>query len=62
MNGNVLFYSCLCLYSTINGKIDEVNHVLELRKEDSGAARYAALDKWTLQLANLHQSVINKIA
>ena len=49
-------------FSTINGRIDQVNQVLELDRESAGCARYNALDKWTLQLQSLHQAIINKIA
>ncbi|XP_060574908.1 COP9 signalosome complex subunit 2 isoform X2 [Ruditapes philippinarum] len=56
-----LLVSCI-LDSTINGRIDQVNQVLELDRESAGCARYNALDKWTLQLQSLHQAIINKIA
>ena len=49
-------------FSTIHGRIDQVNLVLELDRESVGTARYNALDKWTLQLQSLQQAVINKIA
>ena len=49
-------------FSTIHGRIDQVNLVLELDRESVGTARYSALDKWTLQLQSLQQAVINKIA
>lgn len=48
--------------STVNGRIDQVNQVLELDKKTQGAARYTALDKWTRQLSTLHQTIINKMA
>ncbi|XP_045156594.1 COP9 signalosome complex subunit 2 [Mercenaria mercenaria] len=56
-----LLVSCI-LDSTINGRIDQVNQVLELDRESAGCARYNALDKWTIQLQSLHQAIINKIA
>ncbi|WAR00786.1 CSN2-like protein [Mya arenaria] len=56
-----LLVSCI-LDNTIEGRIDQVNHVLELDREGQQCARYNALDKWTLQLHSLHQAVINKIA
>ncbi|KAF4529178.1 hypothetical protein B566_EDAN017546 [Ephemera danica] len=46
----------------IRGRIDQVNQVLELDRQSLGAARYTALDKWTSQLASLHQAVVNKMA
>jgi len=52
----------LFVYSTIKGRIDQVNSVLELDRESKQCERYNALDKWTLQLQTLHQAVINKIA
>lgn len=48
-------------FSAIHGRIDQVNQVLELRRE-STCARYNALDKWTQQLQSLHVAVINKTA
>lgn len=48
--------------STIRGRIDQVNSVLELdSKMQAGAARYNALQKWTDQLSNLHFSIASKI-
>lgn len=56
---NLLFFpSC----STVRGRIDQVNQVLELDKESVCGARYSALDKWTNQLSSLHQAVVNKMA
>ena len=48
--------------STVHGRIDQVNQVLELDRATSGIARYGALDKWTTQLATLHLAVVNKMA
>ncbi|XP_064607751.1 COP9 signalosome complex subunit 2 [Liolophura sinensis] len=56
-----LLVSCI-LDNTINGRIDQVNQVLELDQEVSGVARYRALDIWTQQLQTLHLSVVNKTA
>ncbi|XP_069672218.1 COP9 signalosome complex subunit 2 isoform X1 [Periplaneta americana] len=56
-----LLVSCI-LDSTIRGRIDQVNQVLELDKQSVCAARYNALDKWTSQLATLHLAVVNKMA
>lgn len=55
-----LLVSCI-LDNAIMGRIDQVNQVLELKRE-STCARYNALDKWTQQLSNLHVAVINKTA
>ncbi|XP_071169526.1 COP9 signalosome complex subunit 2-like isoform X2 [Mytilus galloprovincialis] len=55
-----LLVSCI-LDNAINGRIDQVNQVLELKRE-STCARYNALDKWTQQLSSLHVAVINKTA
>ncbi len=41
--------------------IDKVRGVLELDRAPEGTARYAALDKWTVQLNNLQKLVINKM-
>lgn len=50
------------VHSTIRGRIDQVNQVLELDRQSRCAARYNALDKWTNQLASLHLAVTNKMA
>lgn len=55
-----LLVSCI-LDSMIQGRIDQVNQVLELDSKGQGAARYNALDKWTAQLGTLHQTIVNKI-
>lgn len=55
-----LLVSCI-LDSMIQGRIDQVNQVLELNSKGQGAARYNALDKWTGQLGTLHQTIVNKI-
>lgn len=47
--------------STIQGRIDQVNQVLELNKSTLSGARYNALEKWTSQLLSLHQNIINKM-
>lgn len=56
-----LLISCI-LDNTIKGRIDQVNQVLELTRGSSTASRYNALDKWTGQLTNLHQIIVNKMA
>lgn len=52
----------VCCYSTIRGRIDQVNHVLFLDQASVNAARYNALDRWTNQLNTLHLSILNKMA
>ena len=52
----------LFLCSTICGRIDQVNQLLELDQKSKDTARYHALDRWTIQLASLQQSVGNKMA
>lgn len=54
-----LLVSCI-LDSAIHGRIDQVNQVLELDRENTGTARYNAMDKWTAQLQSLHLAVVNK--
>merc|ERR1712079_332399 len=49
------------LESTIYGRIDQVNGVLELDKRPEGTARYSALDKWNVQLSQLQKVIINKM-
>jgi len=55
-----LLVSCI-LESTIYGRIDQVNGVLELDKRPEGTARYSALDKWNVQLSQLQKVIINKM-
>ncbi|XP_076178534.1 COP9 signalosome complex subunit 2 alien [Ptiloglossa arizonensis] len=56
-----LLVSCI-LDSTIRGRIDQVNQVLELDKKSVCAARYNALDKWTSQLHFLHLAIVHKMS
>lgn len=56
-----LLISCI-LDSTIHGRIDQINQVLELSKESRCASRYAALDKWSNQIQSLQQAVVNKMS
>ena len=56
---NCLFYDTC---STIHGRIDQVNQLLELDQESVGSAKYNAMEKWTQQLATLHQAIVNKMA
>lgn len=59
MNKLILFE-----FSTIRGRIDQVNQVLELDKEwkEKCSVRYQAMDKWANQLQSLQLAVINKMA
>ncbi|XP_046425680.1 COP9 signalosome complex subunit 2 isoform X3 [Neodiprion pinetum] len=56
-----LLVSCI-LDSTVRGRIDQVNQVLELDKKSVCGARYTALDKWTNQLQSLHVAVANRMS
>ncbi|XP_014668109.1 PREDICTED: COP9 signalosome complex subunit 2 [Priapulus caudatus] len=56
-----LLVSCI-LDNTIQGRIDQVNQVLELEKTRQGAAQYTTLERWTSQLASLHNTIANKMA
>lgn len=49
-------------FSTIQGRMDQVNSVLLLDRTSVNSARYSALDRWTTQLNTLHFSIINKMA
>lgn len=55
-----LLVSCI-LDNTIQGRIDQVNQVLQLDKENSNAARYNAVDKWSNQIRSLQLAVSNKM-
>lgn len=56
-----LLVSCI-LDNTIPGRIDQVNQVLQLEKENSCTARYNAMDKWSNQVCSLQLAVVNKMA
>ncbi|XP_021326146.1 COP9 signalosome complex subunit 2 isoform X2 [Danio rerio] len=56
-----LLVQCI-LDNTINGRIDQVNQLLELDHQKRGGARYTALDKWTNQLNSLNQAIVSKLA
>lgn len=47
--------------STIHGRIDQVNQLLELDYQKRGGSRYTALDKWTNQLNSLNQAIVSKL-
>lgn len=49
------------IFRTIKGRIDQKNQVLTLTLVDSAINRYAAIDKWTNQLATLNLSISQKI-
>lgn len=48
--------------STIQGRIDQVNQVLQLDKENNCATRYNAKDKWSNQIHSLQIAIANKMA
>ncbi|XP_013102301.1 COP9 signalosome complex subunit 2 [Stomoxys calcitrans] len=56
-----LLVSCI-LDNTIQGRIDQVNQVLQLDKENSTGYRYNAIEKWSNQIHSLQMAVINKMA
>jgi len=55
-----LLVTCI-LDSTIKGRIDQVNSVLELDSKPAGTARFSALDNWSSQLSSLQKGIINKM-
>uniref|UniRef100_A0A673ZVB2 COP9 signalosome complex subunit 2 n=1 Tax=Salmo trutta TaxID=8032 RepID=A0A673ZVB2_SALTR len=55
-----LLVQCI-LDNTIQGRIDQVNQLLELDYQKRGGARYTALDKWTKQLNSLNQAIVSKL-
>lgn len=59
---NVSYLCVFSISSTIQGRIDQVNQVLELNQQHQGSARYNALDNWTYQLSSLHLAIANKMA
>lgn len=56
-----LLVSCI-LDNTVHGRIDQVHQLLELNQESAGVARYNGMDKWSAQIASLHESIINRVA
>ncbi|KAA0202102.1 hypothetical protein HAZT_HAZT003186 [Hyalella azteca] len=60
-----LLVQCI-LDKTIEGRIDEVAQVLEVRSgtpmQHQGSNRYAALDRWTHQIYHLHSALAAKIS
>merc|ERR1712126_606263 len=55
-----LLVSCI-LDTTIYGRIDQVNGVLELDTTPEGTARYLALENWNSQLLKLQKEIVNKM-
>lgn len=55
-----LLVSCI-LDTTIYGRIDQVNGVLELDTTPEGTARYVALENWNSQLLKLQKEIVNKM-
>jgi COP9 signalosome complex subunit 2 len=50
-------------HSTIQGRIDQVNQVLELEKEDSRhGARDIAIEKWSNQINSVQLAILNKMS
>jgi len=55
-----LLVSCI-LDTTVYGRIDQVNGVLELDTTPEGTARYLALENWNTQLLKLQKEIVNKM-
>lgn len=55
-----LLVSCI-LDNTVQGRIDQVNQVLELNRENACSSRYNAVDKWTTQLNSLYNTIMSKV-
>lgn len=55
-----LLVQCI-LDSTIHGRIDQVNQILDLDKEEQGGARYSALEAWSSQINSLHATIVGRI-
>lgn len=51
----------LILDAKVDGRIDQVNQMLELGDHCSGLKKAQAIDKWVTQLATLHTTVVNKL-
>lgn len=60
-HAHIIFVFPSLLPSTIHGRIDQVNQLLELDYQKRGGARYTALDKWTNQLNTLNQAIVSKL-
>lgn len=56
-----LLVSCI-LDNTIEGKIDQINNVLELTRHSQHNAEYSAMNKLATQLASLQTAVINNMS
>ncbi|XP_052865313.1 COP9 signalosome complex subunit 2 [Anopheles cruzii] len=56
-----LLVSCI-LDNTIQGRIDQVNQVLELNKEARSGERDSAIEKWSNQIGSVQAAIINKMA
>uniref|UniRef100_A0A182QQU9 COP9 signalosome complex subunit 2 n=1 Tax=Anopheles farauti TaxID=69004 RepID=A0A182QQU9_9DIPT len=56
-----LLVSCI-LDNTIQGRIDQVNQVLELSKEARGGERDIAIEKLAMQINSVQAAIINKMA
>lgn len=48
-------------FSTIDGRIDQVNQVLELSEGSQGGPRYSALDRLSNQLQYLQSVIVTKM-
>lgn len=55
-----LLVACI-LDSSICGRVDQVNQVLELERESGEARRYEAVDLWVRQLSSMHATIVNRV-
>ena len=60
--GGFLDLVSLILDRKIDGRIDQVNHLLILDAADDHRAKYEALDQWRDKLASLQTTIVSKIA
>lgn len=52
----------LILDGQISGHIDQLGQLLLLNQQADDVKKYAAVDKWSTQLAALQQTIFNKIS
>lgn len=52
----------LILDNKISGRIDQINHRLELSRHDADSLSYTAMGKWSTNVGNIHKTIQNKFA
>ncbi|KAK9794025.1 hypothetical protein WJX73_004702 [Symbiochloris irregularis] len=52
----------LILDGKIHGRIDQVNHLLELDRKASTDEKYTAVDKWAKHVSTLHAAVVGRLS